>query len=87
MFNYRAKKAGAGPAVYLRHCALACHRANEAVGGALEPLYRLHASRLKLLSQPEPDLRVISRYCFSKSTAAQVRSPVFKPETLKPYNV
>lgn len=70
----RVKKAGAGAEVYLRHYALACHRANEAVGGALEPLYRLHASRLKLLLLPVPDLKAISRYCFFKSTAAKVLS-------------
>ena len=65
---------GARPDVYLRHYALACHRANEAVSGALEPLYRLHASRLKLLLEPGADLRNIARYCFSKATLKQVNS-------------
>ena len=68
MISCSAKKVGSGPDVYLRHYALACHRANEAVSGALEPLYRLHASRLKLLLLPNADLRCIARYCFNKST-------------------
>ena len=67
-----ARKAGAPPSEYLRQFALACHRANAAVSGALEPLYRLHASRLKLLMGPDPDLPLIARYCFNKSTAKQV---------------
>ena len=119
---HRARKAGAPPAEYLRHFALACHRADAAVSGnfcfhnnkiedkccwqqfstskksafsfqqkrttsafslanecsqnnvvgALEPLYRLHASRLKLLMGPDPELPVIARHCFLASTAKQV---------------
>jgi hypothetical protein len=67
-----ARKAGAPPEEFLGHFAMACHRAKAAVSGALEPLYRLHASRLKLLMGPDPDLPVIARYCFLKSTAKQV---------------
>jgi len=35
-------------------------------------MYRLHASRLKLLMGPDPDLPVIARHCFLSSTAKQV---------------
>ena len=71
---HSARKAGAPPEEYLSHFALACHRAKAAVSGALEPLYRLHASRLRLMMGPDPDLPVIARFCFLKSTAKQVCS-------------
>ena len=72
---HRARKAGAPAEEYLGHFAMACHRARAAVSGALEPLYRLHASRLKLLMAPDPDLPLIARHCFLKSTAKQVLTP------------
>ena len=60
--------------MYLRHYARACARAGPAVGGALEPLYRLHAARLELLLAPEPDVRSVAMYCFQKTTTKQVRA-------------
>ena len=44
-------KLGAPPGVYLQRFARACCYATVLMGGRAEPLYRLHASRLKLLHQ------------------------------------
>lgn len=47
-------KLGAPAGVVLRHYARACWLASTLLGGRVEPLYRLHASRLKLLLQASP---------------------------------
>lgn len=46
---HRAKKQGRPPEEYLRRFASAAHLAAAHAGGLLEPLYSLHAARLKLL--------------------------------------
>lgn len=45
----RAKKTGKPPADFLRFFARSSHLASLHAGGLLEPLYALHAARLKLL--------------------------------------
>lgn len=45
----------------LRRYARACHLASAHAGGLLEPLYRLHASRLKALREPRPPLADLAR--------------------------
>lgn len=73
------RKAGASPPIVLRHMARACHLATRFHGGRVEPLYRLHATRLKYLEGPKSldgprdDLGVLSavaRHCFSDAAAA-----------------
>lgn len=49
-------KQGAAPQESLHHLAKACCLTQVFVGPRLEPIYRLHAARLKLLSQVSPTL-------------------------------
>jgi hypothetical protein len=44
--------------------ARACHYAEVHNGGVLEPLYQLHATRLKMLTSASPPLSDISRCVF-----------------------
>lgn len=59
----------------LTHMARAAHlyRRFNPQGGALEPLYRLHATRSKLLQRaPSHMLPLLGRHCFSEVVAQQV---------------
>uniref|UniRef100_A0A061REY4 Calcineurin-binding protein cabin-1 n=2 Tax=Tetraselmis sp. GSL018 TaxID=582737 RepID=A0A061REY4_9CHLO len=60
-------KLGAPPSSYLPQMARACHLAKVHSGGLLEPIYRLHASRLKLITENAVDadaLKACARHCF-----------------------
>lgn len=54
LFARRAKKQGRPPGDYLGRFAKASHLAATHAGGLLEPLYVLHAARLKLLDAQLP---------------------------------
>ncbi|CAL8466575.1 g6111 [Coccomyxa elongata] len=61
-------KAGCTPEQYLPDLARACALAAVHAGGLVEPIYRLHGTRLKLLHQPHSltpaALLLLARYCF-----------------------
>lgn len=59
------RKDGASDARAMWHLAKACCLARLHAGGQIEPVYQLHALRLKLLQQPNPDLTLLSRYSFN----------------------
>lgn len=52
----------------LQLLARACHLAARHRGGQTEPLYRLHATRLKLLLASEPPLDAIAAFSFLPDT-------------------
>lgn len=60
-----AAEAGAAPAQVLRAYARASHLASAHAGGLLEPLYRLHASRLKALRGPAAPLADLARWALA----------------------
>lgn len=77
LHHYRARKQGRPAAEFLRMLARSAHLAASHAGGLLEPLYALHAARLKLLDAlPSPGsageggaaaagvLEAVARYCF-----------------------
>ena len=70
----RLLPAGAPVEEYLPEFARACRCAARHTDGALEPLYRLHATRLKLLLKSCPPalplLRQLARYCCMRAPAA-----------------
>ena len=45
----------------MRRYARACHLASVHAGGLLEPLYRLHATRLKVLRTPDAPLADLTK--------------------------
>lgn len=65
---------------YLPHLALACHISTQQHKGLIEPMYTLHAARLKMLMAEAPSaqeecvgkLRLVGRYCFSREAQAEV---------------
>ena len=68
---HRARKAGAPAADYLSHFALACHRADAAVGGALVKhsllsLQRIELAKEQLLDAYRKDLVTYSTVTFSQ---------------------
>ncbi|KAK9841857.1 hypothetical protein WJX81_007591 [Elliptochloris bilobata] len=62
-------RTGAPLGAVLRRYAHACHLAAAHAGGMLEPLYRLHASRLKALRSEAAPLADLARYCFTAEHA------------------
>lgn len=58
----------------LHHLAQACLLAKQVVGGSVESMYGLHAMRLKLLQQGQPDLTMLERHCFLPKTRQQLLS-------------
>mmetsp|Transcript_16588 Transcript_16588/g.46306 ORF Transcript_16588/g.46306 Transcript_16588/m.46306 type:complete len:1287 (-) Transcript_16588:221-4081(-) len=78
-----AAKLGEPPERYLRLMAQSCHLATVHSGGILEPLYRLHASRMKLLLQ-EPCspswLAAAASFCFLPSTRLALQSGSTEPQ-------
>ena len=56
------------PGQVLHHLANACMLAKQMVGGSVEAMYQLHAMRLKLLQEEQPDLHLLGRHCFSPET-------------------
>ena len=74
---YRGKlaaKMGASSNEVLHLLARACHDAAKHRGGLTEPLYRLHATRLKLLLAPDPPLDVIAAHPFLPETLEMLES-------------
>lgn len=75
---YRGKlaaKMGAPAHVVLHHMADSCRLALSHKGGQTEPLYRLHATRLKLLLAPGvPPLDAIAAFPFLPETHDQLES-------------
>ncbi|KAK9866909.1 hypothetical protein WJX84_006779 [Apatococcus fuscideae] len=57
-------KLGAPPEQVLHSFALACRNAKLYAGGQLEPLYRLHATRLKMLLSGVVPVSLLHRHCF-----------------------
>ena len=68
-----AAKLGYAPANVLHLMAQACHKADTHEGGLTEPLYRLHATRLKLLLGPNPPLGAIAGYPFLPETSSHLQ--------------
>lgn len=68
------KKLGGNDEQVLHHLAKACHLAKEFADGTVESMYQLHATRLKLLQQPQPCLALLQRHCFLPETRAQLAS-------------
>lgn len=65
-----AAKMGTAALHVLHLMAQACHMANKYKAGQTEPLYRLHASRLKLLSSGSTPAHVIAAHPFLPETPA-----------------
>lgn len=62
------------PGQVLHHLANACMLAKHMVGGSVEAMYQLHAMRLKLLQQEQPDLHLLRRHCFLPETPSALLS-------------
>eukprot|EP00873_Tetraselmis_striata_P018310 jgi/Tetstr1/438574/TSEL_027125.t1 len=67
-------KFGAKPDEYLHLMARGCRMATVYSGGLLEPLYRLHASRLKLILQDGGDWAAARAHCFLPETTEAVEA-------------
>ena len=68
------RKLGGGNSRVLHHLALACHLAKEHADGSVESMYQLHATRLKLLQENQPNLARLERHCFLPETRLQLTS-------------
>lgn len=68
------RKLGGDNKQVLHHLAMACHLAKEFAGGSVESMYQLHATRLKLLQQSQPDLTPLQHHCFLAETQIQLAS-------------
>ena len=80
-------KLGEPPSDYLHLMAEGCHLACLQNDGLIEPLYRLHASRLKLIIQkcpvPDGDLEpcwtAATRHCFLPATSDAIKDTCVDP--------
>lgn len=68
------RKLGGSDKQVLHHLGKACQLAKEFADGTVESMYQLHATRLKLLQQPQPSLALLQRHCFLPETRAQLAS-------------
>lgn len=66
------RKSGGADEQVLWHLAKACCLAKLHNKGLIEPMYQLHALRLKLLLSNSPDLDVLGRYSFTPSATAEL---------------
>ena len=66
------RKLGGGNDRVLYHLAMACHLAKEYADGSVESMYQLHATRLKLLQESQPNLPLLHRHCFLPETRLQL---------------
>ncbi len=62
------------PGQVLHHLANACMLAKQMFGGTVEAMYQLHAMRLKLLQEEQPDLQLLGRHCFLPETLSALLS-------------
>ena len=65
------KKSGGADKLVLWHLGKACCLAKLHNRGLIEPLYQLHALRLKLLLSSSPDLDLLGRYSFTQPGTAE----------------
>lgn len=63
------------PRRVLHHLAQACMLAKQTVGGTVESMYQLHATRLKLLQEEQPDLDLLELYSFLPSASSGDQQP------------
>ena len=68
------RKLGGEPTQVLHHLAKACHLANEFAGGSVEAVYQLHATRLKLLREDQPNFAALKQHCFLPELQPQLPS-------------
>ncbi len=62
------------PGQVLHHLANACMLAKQMFGGSVEAMYQLHAMRLKLLQEEQPDLQLLGCHCFLPETLSALLS-------------